>query len=64
MRTLIDRVHTSELHYVEMAGLSSEEKPTTGIITGSKFTCVDTGITYLFDEITGRWYPEDEQQGG
>ena len=38
------------LKYVEMFGLSTDSKPTTGFITGSKFTEADTGDVYLFAE--------------
>lgn len=47
----------AELYYVEMAGLSGESKPTTGIISGSTFVEVDTGKKYVFDGIsdTAAW---------
>jgi hypothetical protein len=38
------------LYYGEYFGLSTDTKPTDGIVTGSKFTEVDTGKVYLFDE--------------
>ena len=42
--------------YVEMFGKSTDSKPLTGIVTGSKFTEVDTGDVYLFDESgNGTW---------
>lgn len=62
IRTLVSRVYAGQLHYVELTGNSTDEKPTEGIITGSKFTCVDTGIVYLFDEDTGAWYPADDEE--
>ena len=37
---------------VEIAGTSSESKPTTGIVSGSRFVEVDTGKTYVFDGIS------------
>lgn len=40
----------SPLYYGEYFGLSTDTKPTDGIVTGSKFTEVDTGDVYLFDE--------------
>ena len=40
---------------MEAYGLSSDTKPTVYLVTGSKFTEVDTGIEYLFDEISGVW---------
>ena len=62
IRTLVSRSYAGKLQYVELTGNSTDEKPKTGIITGSKFTCVDTGIVYLFDEDTGAWYPADDEE--
>jgi hypothetical protein len=36
--------------YEEIFGLSTDTKPTAGLAMGSKFTEVDTGDTYLFNE--------------
>lgn len=36
--------------YVELAGLSADEKPTDGLVTGSIFVEVDTGKVFFFDE--------------
>lgn len=36
--------------YVEMSGLSTDTKPTEGIMTGSLFMEVNTGDVYAFDE--------------
>lgn len=57
MVTLVRRAFTNTLDYVELAGTSKESKPTTGILSGSKFTEVDTGKTYVFDGIstTAAW---------
>lgn len=41
---------TAEKQYVEFAGLSTDNKPTFGIITGSLFLEVDTGDVYAFAE--------------
>lgn len=38
--------------YVEIAGLSSETKPSAGIISGSKFTEVNTGKHFVFDGLS------------
>ena len=48
---------TAEKNYVEFAGLSTDSKPTFGIITGSLFLEVNTGDVYAFDEETnsGEW---------
>lgn len=42
----------NELYYVEIVGVHSDSKPTTGIISGSKFTEADTGKTFVFDGIS------------
>ena len=41
--------------YIEGFCLSSDTPPTDGIATGSKMTEVDTGVVYLFDEVSGEW---------
>ena len=41
--------------YMEIAGLSTDSKPTTGLITGSLFLEVDTGKIYAYDEISETW---------
>ena len=54
----IDFKHLSEYgekHYVEAAGLSTDTKSTTNLVTGSLFLEVDTGKVYAFDEISGTW---------
>ena len=56
IRTIVDKPFTEALHYVEMAGRTSDSKPTTGIITGSKFLEVETGNVYAFEEDGGNWY--------
>lgn len=56
IRTIVERAFTPDKKYVEMFGKSTDNKPLTGIITGSKFTEVDTGDVYLFDESgDGTW---------
>ena len=39
-----------------MFGLSTDSKPTTGLVTGSSFVEVDTGDAYLFDEVGSTWH--------
>ena len=60
IRKLIGRMVDEDTSYVEMFGLSEDRKPTAGLVTGSKFTEVDTGDVYLYDEIgngtEGKWY--------
>lgn len=56
VRTIIKRPFTVDKVYAEFFGLSRDDKPTAGIVTGSKFTEVDTGDVYLFDETSsGTW---------
>lgn len=56
IRTVVERTFSGDLKYVEMFGKSGDDKPVTGIITGSKFTEVNTGDVYLFDETSdGTW---------
>ena len=40
------------VYYAELAGTSSETKPTTALVSGSKFTEVNTGKTFVFDGIS------------
>ncbi len=47
--------HDGSVYKVHLAGNSSETKPTTGIMTGSKFTETDTGKVLYFNETTGEW---------
>ena len=42
--------------WMEAAGLSTDQKPSDNIVTGSKFFEVDTGKEYAYDEIGGEWY--------
>ncbi len=56
IRKVVERDFSGDLKYVEMFGKSTDSKPVTGIITGSKFTEVNTGDVYLFDETgDGTW---------
>lgn len=60
VRVLIDTQFDDEKHYIEAAGLSTDTKPNTDIITGSRYIEVNTGKEYRFDEVGGQWH---EQQG-
>ena len=65
IRILLDRAFDNERHYIHAVGLNTDAKPTTGIITGSKFVAVDTGASYLFDETAGEWNKiGDSETGG
>lgn len=55
MRVIERKWMESGKDYVEMAGLSTDAKPTAGLVTGSLFLEVDTGDVYAFDETTDTW---------
>ena len=55
IRATVERVFTADKKYVELFGLSTDSKPTTGIVTGSVFVEVDTGKAYLFNETASAW---------
>lgn len=56
IRTIVETAFVPGKKYVEMFGKSTDTKPVTGIVTGSKFTEVNTGDVYLFDETgNGTW---------
>ena len=40
---------------IEIACLSTDTKPTTGIATGSMALEVNTGKIFAFDEVSGTW---------
>ena len=63
IRKLVDRYYTEDEKYSEMYGLSTDEKPIGGLVTGSKFTEVDTGIIFLFDEESATWTPSNSGNG-
>ena len=55
IRATVERVFTADKKYVELFGLSTDSKPTAGIVTGSVFVEVDTGKAYLFNETASAW---------
>lgn len=55
IRALVEQTFDATKKYFVLAGLSTDSKPTTGLITGSKFLEVDTGVNYVFDEVGGTW---------
>ena len=55
IRALVEQTFDATKKYFVLAGLSTDSKPTTGIVTGSKFIEVDTGVNYAFDEVGGTW---------
>ena len=56
VRKIYDQVLRDGVHYVKAAGLSTDQKPTAGICTGSYFIEVNTAKEYLFDESLKQWY--------
>lgn len=46
---------------IEAYGLSTDTKPTTGVITGSVFIEVDTSSAFFFDEVSGNWIKAGDQ---
>lgn len=63
MRKLVEIMFDEDKWYIEAVGMSSETKPSEGIITGSKFTEVDTGIESKFDEESGEWFAQNTGNG-
>jgi hypothetical protein len=60
MRILESRILEDGVSVQRIAGLSSEDKPTAGIATGSVFEEVDTGKTYKFAEgESAQWYDQN-----
>lgn len=57
----------TELYYIEAAGLSTDTKPTTGIVTGSIFWERDasTGAwtAYMYEESSGKWTDREGNEG-
>ena len=53
VRILVERTFDKTKKYIEAYGLSTDTKPTANLVTGSFFMEVDTGKSYLFDEVTG-----------
>ena len=46
---------------IEAYGLSTDTKPTTGVITGSVFIEIDTSSAYFYDEDSGNWIKAGDQ---
>ena len=55
IRALVEQTFDQYKKYFVLAGTSEDAKPTTGLITGSKFLEVDTGTAYQFDEVSSSW---------
>lgn len=63
IRIIVDSAFSVDEDFIEAYGLSSDEKPVEGIVTGSRFTEVDTGVEYRFDEVTATWTPQNSGNG-
>lgn len=63
IRTLKCYTYDEDNRYSEFVGSSSDVKPVSGLVTGSKFTEVDTGVTYLFDEDSEEWFAQNSGNG-
>lgn len=46
---------TTKTNQNEYNGLSTDVKPTEGVMNGSKFNEMDTDRVYMFDEENKRW---------
>ena len=56
IRALIEQTFDSTKKYLVLFGLSTDSKPVSGLITGSEFHEVDTGVKYEFDEVNSQWH--------
>lgn len=56
IRAVTEILFDEDQKYSEMFGLSTDTKPTTGLVTGSSFVAVDTGEAFLFDEVSNEWH--------
>lgn len=63
VRILIETLIADGKHHIEAAGLASDTKPAAGIVTGSLFREVDTGVEYAFDEESATWTPQNSGNG-
>lgn len=63
IRTIESKLTDTNRAYVELAGLSTDTKPTDGLATGSIFTEVDTGTVFFFNEASETWVEQFSFQG-
>lgn len=61
---LVENQFNQTKKYVELACLSLDNKPTTGISNGSLALEIDTGDVYAFDEEGAEWDKIAELGGG
>lgn len=55
VRVTNETTYPANKRYIEAFGLSTDSKPTSGVITGSVFVEVDTAKVYLFNESSSAW---------
>lgn len=63
MRVIFDQPFVEGKSYQQIAGASTESKPTNGLITGSMFLEVDTMKLYAFNEADGGSWGDGVQIG-
>ena len=63
MTPITERIISGDIKYIEVAGLSTESKPTANIATGSLFHEVDTKTIYAFNATSGNWVGQIELGG-
>ena len=63
MTIITERIISGNTKYVEIAGLSTESKPTKDIAMGSLFHEVDTETIYAFNATSGNWVGQIELGG-
>lgn len=57
VRALVQKTFDMSKTYFEFVGLSTDQKPKAGVVTGSTFIEVNTGDLYRYDESgSGTWY--------
>ena len=65
IRKIVEQPFTADKNYTEIACLSTDSKPTGGMVTGSLALEVDTGDVYAYDETSsGTWGKIAELGGG
>ena len=53
---MVKKAYTNDMVYVELAGLSDDDKPVGGgMITGSRFIEADTGKVFMYNETAAEW---------
>ena len=63
VRVLKEETFVDGKKYAEITGNSGDSKPVDGLVNGSKFTEVDTGIISLFDEVSAEWFAQGSGNG-